>query len=350
MNHLWGTRFCVMATVLAVLAGLAPLAPSVRGGEPIIIPSDKSKTAPATPEKKPLPRDVFRFGERVTPPPSFEIPNLPIMPSTTPLDPREQKRRKLERLERENWMMVDEGELQEEEREKDSLGMRDYSLDGFEKDDARGNLMFRNSNKDSDSHQRLPGQPRSPLDKGRPRLLRPEEPEEEREQRDDSKQGAHISSQLDLKKMLEPREGDSLAPKFNKSDLTLQSLLNGGATPDALRDRQERREEFQRFLDRGSATAISGPSDPINQRTDFTRQPFNPTMPEPLGGSTPGSGGIFGLPTMARPGPAAGSLPNAFGSPAPRAGFSATPQITPPPESRGPAKPTLKFEPPRRKF
>jgi hypothetical protein len=44
-----------------------------------------------------------------------------------------------------------------------------------------------------------------------------------------------------------------------------------------------------------------------------------------------------------------GSLPTTFGSSAP-GGFSAGPLVTPAPEARGPAKPTLKFEQPRRKF
>jgi len=349
MNHLWGASFCVATMAVVVFAGVA----AARGGEPIIIPADKGKAAPETPEKKSLPRDVFRFGERLTTPPSFDIPTLPIEPSTTPLEPKEQKRRKLERLERENWMIVGKGELQEEEREKNFLNVRDYPLEDLEKEDDKGNLMFRNLNKDKDGNQRMPGQFRSSREKSRPRVLRAEEEaEEDREaHRDDSKQGAHIASELNLKKMFEPKEGaDSLAPKFNKSDLSLQSLLNGGATPEAIRERQERREEFQKFLDRGSATTISGPSDPINQRTDFTRQPFNPTMPEPLGGSALGSGGgNSGPPPMVgRLG--SGSLPTAFGSRSASAGFSAGPLVAPAPEARGPAKPTLKFEPPRRKF
>ena len=347
MNHLWGAKSCV---AVMVVVGLAQLAPPARGGEPIIVPGEKSKTT--SPGTKPLPRDIFGLGDKPTAPPaSFDIPTLPFMPSTTPVDPKEQRRRKLERLERENWMVVDQGELQKEEEEKNFFNVRDYSLEGLEKDDDKGNLMFRDLKKGKDPNQRMPGQFRSPLDKSRQRMVRPEEdPEEERQAKpEDSKQGAHISNELNLKQLFESKDGtDSLAPRFNKSDLTLQNLLNGGASPEALRERQERREEFQKFLDRGSATTLSGPSDPINQRMDFTRQPFNPTMPEPLGGSF---GNNFGpVPTVPRIGSGAGSLPDAFGSRSAPAGFSAGPLIAPAPEPRGPAKPTLKFEPPKRKF
>lgn len=326
-----------------------------RAGEPIIVPSEKPKTTPQAPNNKPIPRDVFRFGDKLTPPPAFDVMTVPIAPNTTPLDPREQKRRKLERLERENWMMVGKGELQAEEEERHFLNVREYSLDGIEKEDERGNLMFRNLNKDG--NQRMPGQFRSPDDKskGAQLLLQRRAAEDEEETRrnaaDEPKQGAHIAGELNLKKMFEPLEGgSSLAPAFNKSDL-LQNLLNGGASREALRERQERREEFQRFLDRGSAPALSGSSDPINQPFDFTRQPFNPTMPQPLGGGTVGGGSFGQAPPIVRPGSSlGGNVPTAFAGSSTPAGFSAGPLVSPQPESRGPAKPTLKFDPPRRKF
>jgi hypothetical protein len=349
MNHVWHAGFAaVLAT--ALLAGFTHL--PAHAGEPIIIPSEKGKSAARIPDRKEVPKDVFRFGEKITPP-TFDVMTIPVLPST-PLDPKEQKRRKLERLERENWMVVDEGELQEEEN--DIFNVRDYSLEGLDKEDRTGNVMFRRLSKDKENGQRMPGEPRSAPNKSKAQALlqrrAAEEEEADAESRDNSKQGAHIVGELNLKKMFEPREGvDSLAPKFNKSDLTLQSLLNGNSKPEALRERQESREGFQKMLNRGSTPTLSGRSDPIHQPVDFTRQPFNPTMPQTLGSGTFGGGAFGATPTGVRPGtPLGGSLPNAFAGSAPRAGFSAGPLITPPPEPRGPAKPTMKFDPPRRKF
>ena len=366
MNHLRHATFCATVTTAIVLATFVGSA-----GEPIIVPGAKQKTdAPALDKKLPS-RDVFRFGDKLSTPSGFDVLTVPMIPSNTPLDPREQKRRKLERLERENWMVVGKGELQAEEEEKHFWGVRDYSLEGFEKEDSRSDLMFRNL--DKDGSQRLPGQFRSsrePLRPGKEPLRQPglrpggkdEEEEEEskdtpRLQREEPKEGAHVSSELNLKKMFEPRkENDSLTPRFNKSDLTLQHLLTGGMSPEARREQQVRSQEFRNFLDnRGGAAPLAGPSDPINFGSDFTRQPINPTTPQPpqpIGGGVAGSANRFGSPPPAapRPGsPMAGGLPTAFaGAPAP-AGFSAGPLLAPRTEPVRPAK-QMTFDPPRRKF
>jgi len=354
MNHLRHATFCATVTaaiVLAVFVGNA--------GEPIIIPGEQQKTAPPALDRKLPMRDVFRFGDKLSAPSGFDVLTVPALPGTTLLDPKEQKRRKLERLERENWLVVGKGELQAEEDEKNLFNVRDYSLESLEKEDSRANVIFRGLDKDGnqrDGNQRLPGQFRSskePL-----RLPGPQEEEAEskdspRLQREKPKEGAHVSSELNLKKMFEPRqESDSLTPRFNKSDLTLQRLLSGGISPEARREQQVRSEEFRNFLDkRGAATPLAGPSDPINFGSDFTRQPINPTTPQPLGGGVAGSANRFGSPSAApRPGsPMAGGFPTAFaGAPAP-AGFSAGPLLAPKTEPVRPAK-QMTFDPPRRKF
>jgi hypothetical protein len=367
MNHLRHATFCATVTaalVLVVFVGNA--------GEPIIIPGEKQKTPPPALDKKFPSRDVFRFGDKLSAPSGFDVLTVPVMP----LDPREQRRRKLERLERENWIVVGKGELQAEEEEKNFWNVRDDSLEGFEKEDSRGDLMFRNLGKDG--NQRLPGQFRSskepvrqpgkePLRQfGKEPLRQPglrldgEDEEEEskdtpRLQREEPKEGAHVASELNLKKMFEPRkerENDSLTPRFNKSDLILQHLLSGGISPEARREQQVRSQEFRSFLDnRGGAAPLAGPSDPINFGSDFTRQPINPTTPQPIGGGVAGSANRFGSPSAApRPGsPLAGGLPTAFaGVPAP-AGFSAGPLLAPKTEPVRPAK-QMTFDPPRRKF
>ena len=353
MIHFRQASFCAKVTAAIVLSALVGHA-----GEPIVIPSEKTKTPPPAHDTKVPPRDVFRFGNKLSTPSGFDVLTIPIVPSHSPLDPKEQKRRKLERLERENWMVVGKGELQAEENEKSFLNVRDYSLDSLEKEDSRGNLMFRNL--DKDGNQRLPGQFRSSKEPLRPSGARPgvEDEEEEskdksRSEREESKEGAQVSSALNFSKMFEPRrENDSLTPRFNKSDLLLQRLLNDGISPEARREQQARSEEFRAFLDkRGSAAPLAGPSDPINFGSDFTKQPINPTTPQLGGGVAAGSANRFGspLPPTLPGSPMGGGLPTAFaGAPAP-GGFSAGPLLAPKPEPVRPMK-QMTFDPPRRKF
>ena len=350
MNHLRHAAFCATVTAAIVLATFVGNA-----GEPIIIPGEKQKTSPPALDKKVPSLDVFRFGDKLSAPSS--VLNVPMIPSNTPLDPKEQRRRKLERLERENWIVVGVGELQAEEEAKTFLGVRDYSLENFEKEDIRSNLLFRNL--DKDGKQRPSGQVRSGKEPLRAPGVRPES-EEEEEAKDksvlkdkESKEGAHVSSELNFNKMFEPRqESDSLTPTFNKSDLTLQRLLSGGISPEDRREQQVRSQEFRNFLDnRGSAGPVSGPSDPINFGRDFTKQPINPTTPQPLGGALSGSGNHFGSPsaTPLAGSPLGGRPPTALaGAPTP-AGFSAGPLLAPKAEPIRPMK-QMMFDPPRRKF
>jgi hypothetical protein len=350
MNHLCHAAFRATVTAAIVLAGFVGTA-----GEPIIIPGEKQKALPSAPDKKLPSRDVFRFGDKLNAPAGFDVLTVPVFPGNTPSDPKEQKRRKLDRLERENWMVVGKGELQAEEDKKSFLNVRDYSLEGLEKEDSRGNLMFRNL--DKDENQRFPGQFRSSKEPLRPPNQRPGEVEEEEEskdtphlQREEPKEGAHVSSELNFKKMFEPRqESDSLTPKFNKSELTLQRLLGGGTSPEARREQQVRSDEFRNSLP-GSG-AVLGRSDPINFGNDSTRQPINPTTPQPLGGVVSTSPNRFGPPSaVLRPGsPAAGGLPTAFAGAPAAAGFSAGPLLAPRTEPVRPMK-QMTFDPPRRKF
>lgn len=350
MNHLRHAAFCATATTAVVLATFAGHA-----GEPIVMPGAKQMTAPPALEKKIPLRDAIRFGDKLSDPSGFDVLTaVPMIPGNTRLDPKELKRRRLERLERENWMVVREGELQSEEDEKNFLN---DSL-GSEKETKRENLLFRGLDKDAD--QRLSGQSRSSKEPLRPPGARPGDEDEEeskdspRLQREESKEGAHVSTALNFNKMFDPRqESDSLMPKFNKSDMTLQRLLGGGVTPEARREQEVRREEFRNFLDnRGSATPVAGPLDPINFGRDFTKQPVNPTMPQPLGGEVAGTANRFGPPLATpRPGaapPLGGGFPSAFSGPTP-AGFSAGPLLGPKTEPVRPMK-QMTFDPPRRKF
>jgi hypothetical protein len=338
MNRL--DRFCVVS--LLALLGASPL---TRGGEPIIVGGEKPKAAPAAENKAPA-REVFRLRE----PSAFDVLSIPLSPDKKRLDPKEEKRRRLHELEKKNWMIVDQGELQAEEEEKNFLNVRDYSLQILEKSDESENLMFRPLSKDDT--RRMPGQFRS--DAARQNAPRAASTGDDAETSSlnrsarDPEAGAHLSSELNFRQMFQPRQSgsDSLVPKFNKSDLTLHNLLNAGGNTESTREQQARRQEFQNFLNKPvSAGSLTGPSDPINSRSDLTRQPLNPTTPQPFGGEGPArlNGGTFGsAPAINRPNSSI-SPGSPFNSSRPSAGPGSfgTPQ-----DSRGVQKPVT-FE---RKF
>jgi hypothetical protein len=343
MNRL--DKLCVV-TLLGVL-GAFPLA---HAGDPIVVGGEKSKAAPA-PEGKTSAREVFRLREPGSPASAFDVLSIPMSPEKKRLDPREEKRRRLQDLEKKNWMLVDKGELQAEEDEKNFLNVREYSLDGLEKQDDRENLLFRPLSKDD--NRRMPGQFRdNPRQSGQRAAATSEEPEGPGSNRSekDPELGAHLSSELSFRQLFQSREGgsDSLAPKFNKSDLSLHSLLNAGGNTESTREQQARRKDFQNFLNK-PATPLAGPSDPINGRSDSTRQPLNPTTPQPFGGESPARFGGTTLgagPAMNRPN--SGFSPGSpFNSPRPAAGSS--PFLTPQDSFRGPQKP-INLDPPKRKF
>lgn len=312
-------------------------------GEAIVVPTEKGKPGPSQAASKAAARDLFKFRDIAPSGTPFDALAVPLMPEKrTPLDPKEEKRRKLERLERENWMVVGQGELQAEEEEKNFLNVRDYSLDDLDKDN-NGNLMFRDLKKDGTRH---PGQFRSSTDAARQASQRvavsSEGEADARRPERDPRLGSHMSSELNLQKMFEPRQtGDSLSPRFHKSDLTLQGLLNSGGNTELTRGQQARREEFRSFLDKpAGANPLAGRSDPINSRSDFTRQPFNPTMPQ----SSPYGAGSFGsASSLTRPGSSFGGYPSAGANSANGSLFNSQN------DSRT-AKPAATLEPPRRRF
>jgi hypothetical protein len=336
---------------IRVVASLAVLGVSslAFAGDPIVLGGEKARVAPAA-QSKTTARDVFRLRDTFPDSP-FDVLSVPMLPEKKRLDPKEEKRRRLQELEKKNWMIVDQGELQAEEDEKNFLNVREYSVDALEKQDDSGNLMFRPLSKGDT--RRIPGQFRSTPDKTRqagqhdsaaseeaeaPSFARPEK---------DPQAGAHLSTELNFRQMFESRQtgNDSLAPKFNKSDLTLQSLLNAGVNSENAREQQTRREDFRNFLNKpGSGSPLAGPSDPINGRSDFTRQPLNPTTPQPFVPQNPApfAGGALG------------SIPpnNRFNSGFSPAGNSPRSAVSPfsPDSARGGQRPAVGFEPPKRKF
>src|SRR5688500_16511413 len=128
MNRL--AKVCVMGATMAAAAAVSIPA---FAGEAVIIPSEKGKAAPI-PDSKATAREIFKLRDSAPGASPFDVLTIPMMPDRNkPLDPKEEKRRRLQHLEEKNWMMVGKGELQAEEENKNFLSVRDYSLDGLEK-------------------------------------------------------------------------------------------------------------------------------------------------------------------------------------------------------------------------
>jgi hypothetical protein len=351
----------VVAAVLMIGALFAGGLCLVHAGEAIIVPGEKSKAGPGPENRTAAPREVFRLRDTTPGGSPLDVFGIGATPDQQKrLDPKEERRRRLQALEKKNWMVVNPGELQAEEENKNFLNIRDYSLDGLEKEDQSGNLMFRPL---KDDNRRVPGQFRSSESAGGSQARQPgqrekappvtaEDDNDGASPRKDPQLGAHISSELNFKSMFEARQStDSLTPKFNKSELTLQTLLNSGAPSEGTREQQARREEFRNFLNTPKTLSpLVGASDPINSRSDLTRQPLNPTFPQSLGGESanrPSSTPFGTTPNAVRP----SVIPGLAGFDSQRdSGFPAAQPWGVQDNSRPSWQKPTTFEAPKRKF
>lgn len=332
------------------LAGLtlAVALPSF-GGDPIIVGSEKPKQDPARENK--FNKDLFKSWEK-TPGAPLDGLVLPTLPRPIEIDPRKQRKAKLQDLEKRNWMSVRPGELQDEEEAKNFLGVKQYEL---EKEEESDNLMFRDLEKKAknsaqganSSQNRIPGQ-KPEQDEPRPQQrMDTEELERELEARRNAKSqgdsgfGSHTASELNLKEFF----GAGTPASGEASSFSLKELL-GKASTQPSKEQQQLREEFKAFLQGKQATAttpVAGPSDPINSwRIDPTRQPLNPVIAKP---SEPAlKNDLFAPPqsfnrqpgTVADPFarvPAAGALPGVPGQPF-NSGFAPPPRQAPLPSAQ----------------
>ncbi len=325
MKQIGATGWNNAAWLLLALLGAA-WAPALSAGERILLPNDKAKTAPVQERSAPSDplKDWTKAGERN---PFMEL-DL-IMPPVRPIDPREQKRLKNARAEKENWMILDPGELQQKDDEKNLLGVHDYSLDDLEKGDGGDNYTFYNLKigraKSSEASRpnllRLPGQrpnrdaSAEAAQASQQRLAEELEDNEKRGPRSSlsvldtrdggTEAGAHMSRELNLKGLLDT----SQSGPGSRSDATLYDFLRANSGTALTREQQVRRDNFKALLDgplQGQA------QDPINYRSDLFQERMSPVLPRPTI-ETPG-GSLGSLPA---PGAGLGGLsrPQGFGLP-----------------------------------
>lgn len=338
------------ATGLAVLGLLIGGVFSAVSGDAIIVGNEKAK-APA-PKPGRLGEDPTKRWEtptRSTPLDGLSLPSQPQERS----DPRRDKRDKNKQLEKDNWMFVNPGELQEEEDA--NFGVRDYTL---EKEDDSISLMFRDL-----IRERTPQQPGSPAAARRPgqapgrNPMPPPPPRDDgllatvgRPSRDslgteasrDSRAGAHTAGELNLKNLLAPAGAE-------KSELSLRNVLGGGQQASA--GQQAVRDEFKNFLNGpqpGPAVAASG--DLPGSRNILGGAPLGGLPSRPTDNPLGGLGGGLGVSSLNRSAPSAfnvGPAPGLRNSGQVSGYGSLPPQLGTP--ARSPAAPPMGSEPFRRK-
>lgn len=341
-------------------------------GDPIIITKEKSKNEsklePPTESRFGL--DLFKPWERMPSGSPFDVTPPSSTERTTPYDRKREKKLQNAEDERKNWLLLEPGELQKKDDEEYSFGVRDYNLDGIDKENTSRNYLFyglaesRNSGQGRSpgrSQSRVPGQAQS-------RNTRPEQPREDAdadskrtESRDslklfgnsESQSGAHTASELNLKSLFDPSQsGGALSGKMDQSEPSLQSLFNPGGASIRTPAQQARMDEFKQILNASpSGSSLSSPLAPAGFPNDLNRQQSDPGLARPLDiyGKSPGNptttlpnfGGApnrpispglpsAGLPEMNSP-RASGfnSLPSPAFAPSGR-----TPPVAPPPTRR----------------
>jgi hypothetical protein len=162
MNLGISRRFRCLGIVLTSSAwlggGWSPLA----AGEPILFTPAKSKLAPNAPNNK-LPKEKVSALDRIaitSPVDAVDPANLARPTTDDPRRPktREEKLRRLAELEKKNWATVGAGELQEEEEEKTSMGVREYDVETGGKEKTASDIWFDRKTGDKSRSQ---GNPRS---------------------------------------------------------------------------------------------------------------------------------------------------------------------------------------------
>jgi hypothetical protein len=257
-------------------------------GEPIIFGREKTKADPVKETK--FGKEISKPWENLSEPSPFNI--APVLPRKAPFDPKKDKRRKAELEEKKNWIFVERGELQDKvDEEEDQFGVREYNFDESGKEDGTiRDLTFKDMGKNR-ADLRSPGQGRTSGQQQKQNAN--QAAQQQRREREDAEDEAKRDSRskLDLRGTGDPGLGTAgqvnlkglleigAVPNAEKGD---SSFNSSGSGPDFSREQQARRNEFKSFLSGPSApNTLSGPSDPINQRNDLTRQPANPVFPKP---------------------------------------------------------------------
>lgn len=341
-----------------------------QAGEPISFSGSKTVEKPVRPST--AQKEALQTIDKPSSP--FELDEYkPSTRERRSYDRNRARRAKNARDERNNWMWVDSGSLQEREDRESAFGIRSYSIEAMDDRGESGDLTFseqstfRSTARDEDRQKRedrIPIHLRSPRERQilearaaseRNALGESEEAsiEESRNQnkRNQETQGAHVSQELDLRTLL--ASPDTAGKGGGKSDLTLSDFLNSDAKAASRPADEDRSSALRQLLGLPQPEQFTAPNrlDAVNVRPDFRLNPpasLDVKAP-PAEASRPPSG----LPGAPLP------WANPISATLPRPGVPdlATPARAPLPRDLGPSLggpnsdkrgPAAGFDPPRR--
>jgi hypothetical protein len=218
-------------------------------------------------------------------------------------DPRSERKAQNAQDEKQNWMVLEPGQLDAEDDDKNAFGLKDYELD---KSKGKRDYFFAPPEDKGDRtgrpRQQLgrpPGKTRNPSEGG------PKDTPRDSDQADKDSNakgnqsvekegrpvGDHVSKALDLKDLLAPGKANSLAPAEDKTDKLWKDILGSGATSDP-RAEAPRREDgsvadgFRPAPSGAFRAQSSTPS--LGFRNDFSPRPSASSSPGPSGSASTG--------------------------------------------------------------
>jgi hypothetical protein len=160
MSALITNRFWPALAAVAAMALVEFPIVSAWAGEPIRFGGEKIKSTPDS--QSIVPKDRFRPTDRIPAVTPFDAINSSgANLNTRRLDPKEEKRLKNAKLEKENWAVVNRGELQEQDDQETEFGIRDYSGDSLEKEEKGAGAIWFGSHQDRAG--KSTGQSRAPV-------------------------------------------------------------------------------------------------------------------------------------------------------------------------------------------
>jgi len=217
-------RLRCLGVALASSASLCGGLPSLTAGEAIQFSPSKSKAEPGAPNNK-LPNEKLSNLNRFPSSNPFDTANQsgPTGDDTRRPKTREEKRRKLEELEKKNWTAVEPGQLQEEEDEKTSMGVREYDVETGGKEKTASDVWLGRRDTDtsrSQGNSRSRGTAARSQGQNRPQPVR---------ESDDSDSGIKIGN-------ASAQTGRQSGGTSGSGELKLNHVLGPDPAPGGLRD------------------------------------------------------------------------------------------------------------------
>jgi hypothetical protein len=306
---------------------------SAWAGDKIVLSEEKPQAEPNASVKGA--NDLFKAKSWKMDQPGFDysILGIPTIPRSAPLDREELRKQKAKAEQRQNWLLVEPGEIERKEENRRSFGVSTRPLDELDKrDDQKTDYTFDKVGEKKGHQPRQAGelspigQAASKEEQAEARILQQQQRERQDADDADSKRekvfslngsgdkqmGAHMSSELNFNNLFSPGKNDALIAGSGKSDsgFTLKDAFAGA--PQRSKEQTARMEEFNKMinapLSAGGAFGATIPfgtqpaaSAPVLPRPDEPKSSGNPLFNSalPSSASVPNNGfSTPGFPTV----------------------------------------------------